>query len=876
MNERPPLTRRPISALALASYRKPRLALACVLVGAVLAGLFAFKTMTVSTGVNDLIDASVPYRQASIAFRTTFGLATENVVAVIDADSPEEADLAALRLLEGLRARQDVFRKIDAPSFDPFLVRNGLLFQDAESLERTADLLAGAQGFLTSVAENPTLQGLFDPIIEGVEATERGEIDADDLAPILNALAESARSHAQGAPVALPWSQVFSGAEPTSARRFVQATPRRIGGGLSQLKAGLKAFRAALDESAAARPAATFRATGEPLIRQAEIDAVLKGLSAAGFVSLLGVSAILAFGLRSAILSVSLGLALLAGLALTLGLGAATVGQLNLISVAFVVLFIGLSVDFGIHFGLRLVEESRAGAAPAQSVETAAYSVGGALVLSAACAAAGFLSFLPTAYRGLAELGVIAAGGMAAALLLNIVTPSAIMGLRAPKQRQISKTKVAAISVTRRLQARAGLATGVSAMLSVVAILGAAGVRIDVNPLNLAPISDAVATYESLATDARTNPYVSNHLADNLEDAAELRARLDALPEVAEARDVTVFVPVDQEAKLGVLEDIAFFAPPPVARPAPMFDDDARKAAMAALREALHDASSLGAPGYLLDAALSNLLDNGSEARAAFEHNVIAPLARLIDVASAAPTLAALSLDDVPARIRADWIAPDGRVRVEATPALDVTNSSQMEVFADAVLAVDPRASGAAVTVVEASRVVRNAFLTASLISLVLVSAILAIVLRDAVAVALALTTPMLAALWTTAVAGFLGVPFNFANVIVLPLLFGLGASASIHMVVRFRRREAGEGEGVFQTSTPLAVTLSALTTLASFGSLLLSPHRGMQSMGLLLTIAIGAILLVALVTLPSLISLADRLRAGRRRRVEGPSSGQI
>ncbi len=866
MTDRPPLFRRPISALALAAFRKPRLALACVVVGAVLAALYAVMTMSVSTQTTDLIDADVPYRQASLEYRAAFGRSADKIVAVIDAESAEEADMAASRLLQALRDRETAFESIEAPAFDPFFLRNGLLYRSAETLEQTVDLLAEAQGFLSSVAQEPNLKGLFDPLIAAAEAAERGDIDPEDVTPILTALAESARSQAQGAPLALPWSQVFSRGAAESAQRFILVTPKLAKTRIGRAKAALAAFDEAMDEAAAARPSARFRATGQPLIRQAEVAAVLEGLSTAGLVSFIAVSAILALGLRSAILSFALGLALVAGTALTVGLGAVTVGQLNLISVAFIVLFIGLSVDFGIHFSLRLAEEARAGAKPQDAVETAAYSVGGALTLSAACAAAGFLSFLPTAYRGLAELGVIAAGGMLVALLLNVVTPSAVMGLRAPRARETPKPEEPAHGLSQRLRAHAGMVTSATAVLSAAAIFGAMQARIDVNPLNLAPVSEAVTTYESLAADSRTNPYVSNHLADSLGAAADLRSRLAELPEVLETRDVSVFVPTNQELKLLILEDLAYIAPPPVAGDVGAEDDAARIAAISSLRDAMADAPNLGVPGRILNAALTSLLQNGPGPRAAFERDAVAPLARLIDVTAQAPSIVELTLDDIPQRIRADWIAPDGRVRVEATPAQDVNDPDAMQAFADAVLSVDPKASGASVTVVEAGRVVRDSFIFASLVSVILVTGILAIVLRDLTGVGLALATPIIAALWTTALAGITGVPFNFANVIVLPLLFGLGASASIHMVVRFRRRGAGEGEGVFATSTPLAVTLSALTTLASFGSLLLSPHRGMQSMGLLLTIAIAAILVVALIALPSLMSLADRLRAVRQR----------
>lgn len=203
--------------------------------------------------------------------------------------------------------------------------------------------------------------------------------------------------------------------------------------------------------------------------------------------------------------------------------------------------------------------------------------------------------------------------------------------------------------------------------------------------------------------------------------------------------------------------------------------------------------------------------------------------------------------------MRSQWIAEDGRARVQVFSAEQILGNEDLGRFADAVLAVAPDATGTPIVVTEASRTVVAAFIEASLIALAAIVAILMVVLRRLDDTLLVLAPLLLAALLTAAASVVLGLAFNFANVIVLPLLLGLGVSAGIHLVLR--RREEGAGRAVMESSTPRAVLFSALTTLASFGSLALSGHRGMTSMGQLLTVSIVALLLATLVVLPALMA---------------------
>jgi len=290
---------------------------------------------------------------------------------------------------------------------------------------------------------------------------------------------------------------------------------------------------------------------------------------------------------------------------------------------------------------------------------------------------------------------------------------------------------------------------------------------------------------------------------------------------------------------------------------------EARRQAVARL-SALLDGTTGGPAAERLARALDRLGQSDGALRTleeALMAGLPARLAALAEALGAEP----VDLADLPAELRARMVAEDGRAIVRVTPAEDLRDQAARRRFVTAVQALAPGAAGAPVTITEAGAAVVGAFLQAALIALSLIAVLLLVVLRSLRDCALVLTPLTLAALLTVAATVVLSVPFNFANVIVLPLLFGLGVASGIHIVSRARSAPGG----ILRTSTPRAVVFSALTTIASFGALALSGHRGTASMGLLLTIAIILTMASTLIVLPALMA---SLPGAAHRRVGGIS----
>ena len=351
------------------------------------------------------------------------------------------------------------------------------------------------------------------------------------------------------------------------------------------------------------------------------------------------------------------------------------------------------------------------------------------------------------------------------------------------------------------------------------------------------------------------------HLAGSPGEADAAAARIETLAEVESARTFSRFVPDDQEDKLAIVDEVAqLVAPALIAERAPAPSRGETLAALGslggkldALGEARVDAEARAA--RRLAAALAGLIaSDPAAARLAalgdrLLRNLPAAIQRLEDALGAEPVDAGA----VPAALRERWIAADGRAKVEIRAVAPIhRDRDALRRFVEAVRGAAPRAIGPPVTVLEAGNAVIEAFFRATAIAVVAIALLLAVTLRSLRSVAIGFLPLALAALVTVAAMVAAGLPFNHANVIVLPLLFGLGVANGIHLLAR-ERREGSAGAAI-RSSTPRAVLFSALTTLASFASLGISSHPGTASMGVLLTIALVSLLGASLTVLPALM----------------------
>ncbi len=400
-------------------------------------------------------------------------------------------------------------------------------------------------------------------------------------------------------------------------------------------------------------------------------------------------------------------------------------------------------------------------------------------------------------------------------------------------------------------------------MLAVAGLAALPFARFDFDPLNLQnPNSEAMQTLQDLLKEEEIDPYAITILADNLEEAATLKAKLSALPEVNDVLIPQDFVPVDQDEKLQLLEDLSVILLPVLMmeEKAPLPMDAGRQKSFSDFHEnvkrlatenpsAGHVQAAVRLAGALqrLDAAFPEgpPLD-------ALEKRLLGTLFRQLAQLRTALTAERVSFAMLPESLLARFVADDGRARVEARPAGNPKDPESLLRFTTAVQAVAPNATGEPIVMIGAVKAVIGAFWQATVLALVLITLLLAIVLQRGSDILFVLAPLGLAAVLTNLLGVLFNIPFNFANVIVLPLILGLGVANGIHFVLRERNGMSD----VLRTSTPRAVVFSALTTVGSFASLTLSTHVGTASMGMLLTVALVLVMICTLTLIPALMTI--------------------
>lgn len=831
---------------------------------------YTANNIGINTSISDLISDKLPYRQNDRALDAAFPQNVRTLSVVVEAESAELAETAAEALALRLRNDTTHFNSVLYPEADAFFRQNGLLYLDVDELESLSDRLAEAQPMLASLNEDPSIRGLAEILRLAIE--EANAEFADAVAPALEKIADTVERVAAGRPAMLSWRSLMAGEgdlAPEDRRKFIVVQPVLDFASLEPSAAPIQAVKSAaaslgLDADKGYR----VRVTGSPAMHDDELKSVRDGMGLVGILSAALVFTLLILGLRSLRLVLATLTTLILGLIWTGAFATFAIGELNLISVAFAVLFIGLSVDFGIHFALRYREAVNDGADNGAALEEAAGSVGKALMLSALAAAIGFLSFLPTSYRGVSELGTISAGGMVIALFANLTVLPALLTLLPIRPDRQPGTRQSVSPLGSQLQGfverRARPILAGSLMLGLAALIALPFAQFDNDPLNLRdPESESVATLLDLLEDPRVQPYDVSVLTADLDAADALAAQLDPVPEVESTVTPRDLVPKNQDDKLIVIEDMAIFlAPLWFAAEGPTQPNlDEQRAAVTALQATLGKAEgTLAANAARLQTALA-ALDDSPGTLATLQEALLSGLPRRLDFLSEALTAEPVALDDIPAVLLGRSLAADGQAVVQVVPAEDLRDPAARQRFVTAVMAVAPKAVGAPVDITAGGQAVVDAFREAALYAFVLIVLLLFATLRRPLDIVMILGPLLLAALLTVAATVIFDRPFNFANVIVLPLLLGLGVAFGIQIVLRERGDSGGR---LMQTSTPRAVIFSALTTIGSFCALALSSHRGTASMGELLTIAITLTLVCTLIVLPALLAVTrGRREAG-------------
>ncbi|MDP3074165.1 MMPL family transporter [Bradyrhizobium sp.] len=840
-----------------------RFAVPTVLIALVLAiasGFYAARNFAINTDINTLISPDLDWRKRDNQFGAAFDR-DRTILAVIEAPTPELTSTASAGLAKKLAGDSKNFESIQPLGSGEFFEKNGLLFLPADEVGKLTSQFTSAAPLIEIMAGDPSIRGLTGALETGLAGIKRGQVRLDSTERPFNLIAQTVETALNKGSATFSWRELTSDKPLTDSdkRAFIEFKPILDFNALEPGKAATDAIRqAATDLNFADEYGARVRLTGPVPIANEEFATVQDGAIVNGVGTVLVVLLILWMALHSSKIIFAVFVNLFIGLAITTAAGLIMVGSLNLLSIAFAVLFVGLGVDFGIQYSVRYRSERFKNDDLAQALATAAERSAVPLSLAAMATAAGFLCFLPTDYKGISELGKIAGAGMLIAFLTSItVLPALLKMLNPPGEKEpVGYAFLAPLDVfleKHRIIIIVGTLALVVAGLPLLYFL-----KFDFNPINLRNSEvESIATFLDLRKDPNTGANAVNVMTNSEADARKIEARLEKLPEVLRVMSLDSFVPEDQPAKLKLIAQGAKVLLP-VLNPdsvdaAP--SDEENVASLQGSVEALRKVAGDGkGPGAVASRRLADALSKLAESNEAMRNKVqaifVTPLKVTLDQLRNSMQAQPVSLKTLPADLVAGWKTKGGLIRVEALPRGDPNDNETLRNFANAVLAAEPNAIGGPVSILKSGETIVRAFIYAGIGALVVISLLLWLALRHITDVLNTMVPLLVAGAVTLEVCVLIGLPLNFANIVALPLLLGVGVAFKIYYVTAWRSGRTN----LLQTSLTRAIFFSALTTATAFGSLWLSSHPGTASMGKLLAISFVITLAAVLLFQPALM----------------------
>jgi hopanoid biosynthesis associated RND transporter like protein HpnN len=853
--------------------RHARITLALYLLAGLLAGGYAARHFKITSDINALLSDELPWRQREQALESRFHR-FQMLIAVVEAPTPELTQAATAELTR--RLAEDKTHFIEATNIAglPFFARNGLLFLPLDALRATLDGLKAGAPLIQDMGSDLSLRGLVAGLEDGLLGLSAGKLKLDAMTPLLTASADTVENVLAGKPASFSWRVLTQGhpASPGDLRGVIEVRPVLD---YKSVQPGLEASDALRATAAEVLPAfqGRLRLTGPVAMADEEFGTIKENATRNGIITGAIVLLILWLALRSWKLIGAVTLNLIVGLALTAALGLAMVGAFNLISVYFAVLFVGIGVDFGIQLCVRYRAERHDNDNLVKAISAAGFHFGAPLTLAGFATAAGFLSFLPTEYKGVSELGLIAGFGMLIAFFASVTLLPALIYLFNPPGEPEHLGFTALAPLDRYMGAhRKGIIAGV-AFVVIAGLPLLYWLRFDFNPINLRDKNtEAVATYLELARDPSTEVNAIQALAPSLAEADSRAQALAKLPEVSHVRTLSGFIPQQQDEKLPLIAAAAKALGPALnpqeTTPAPTDAENVEALNEAAERliEAANnphngDQKAGIAAAKRLAAALSGLAKANEAKRLAAQQAMVAPLKIDLDGLRAALGAQKVTLADLPPALKSEWVGADGVARLSIAPKDESGDNEALRAFARAVLKVDPEATEGPISILEAGDTIVGAFFEAGGLALLSIALLLWLVLGKVSDMLLTLIPLLLAGVVTLELTVLIGLPLNFANIIALPLLLGVGVAFKIYYIMAWRQGQTD----LLQTSLTRAVIFSAATTATAFGSLWFSSHPGTSSMGKLLALSLLCTLAAAVLFQPILMGKPRETDGGEK-----------
>ena len=638
----------------------------------------------------------------------------------------------------------------------------------------------------------------------------------------------------------------------------------------------LKAVRQAIAAAQSEFPGVRAGLTGRPVLQADEMQTTNRDMTRATIIAIILVGILFVAVLNGVVRPVLIVLSLLLAIAWTFGFALVAVGYLNLLSIVFVLVLVGIGVDFGVHIMMRYVEASLGGLNALESVATSLAKSGPGVVMSALTSVCAFYAVLGSDFVGLSELGEIGGTGVLLSLLAMLtVLPAMILIINKKHIFTVSHPRLLRLTFLEKPTHRPGMLLLILGVISLAALPGLFKLHFSYDLLSLQAKGLESVEYEKvLIDDSNESTWYAIFTAGTLGEVKQLTQTLEATPGVGKVESIMDFIPEDQRRKSTLYEKAAksLDVIPASAGTDQNVDPNALIVSLDQLQNALEGleeklfASGAGKElnliGQCIDSvqkSIEILKKNPSSAQrlvdlqTRLDKDLLQSLRQLRQWMTTGP----VTPENLPESIRATFVGKDGRYQIKVSPNTDVWKFDELNRFVSNLRAVDPNVSGVPVGVLESARLMHRTFLSAALLTLVLVSVLLWLSSRSFVSVMLMLLPLAVSMLWLLEIMGLFGLNFNLANFFAIPILIAIGVDGGVHFLARWKELE-GRG-GLFSTSTPTAVSLSFTTTMIGFGGLLLAHHRGLASLGAVMVLGSLTGVIACLLVLPAVLNLMKK-----------------
>ena len=880
------------------------------LVLSVLSIWYTVANLEFHTNRSDLVGGEKEYHKIYLDFRKEFPV-EDDLVVVVESEQMEKNRQFVERLgakLESARTRvsrpgtrdtveTNLFAHVFYKGDLKMMGRKALLFVPEANLKEMEKSLRDFTPFLKQFTQATNLVSLFN-LVNRQFSRAREEENEENKAlmrafPALERIVDQATDGLlrAGVPPSPGISALFDGGQQAEQRLYITFGKGRIYLATAQAVSREKRTEAVLrlrelvSETEVEVPGLNVGITGEPVLEYDEMSQSQKDSTLATIVSLGLVALIFIFGYHETGRPLKATLCLLVGLAYTMGFTTLTVGHLNILTITFVPILIGLAIDFGVHLITRYEEELRHGRSEKEALEKAIVNTGMGIFTGGFTTAGAFFAMAFTDFDGIQEMGIICGGGLLVSLvpMMTLLPVLLLRGRQNVLDHQLGPVleRKEAIELDRRARienfwlCRPVTVTVVVAALTLLALIPSRKVIFDYNLLNMQSKGlPAVLFQHKLIESSPRSVLFGVVVATNLTQATNLLAVVTNLPTVSTVDSMAPYLTEDVGGKLPVLEAIKRIATEIQFQP-----EDTSLVNVLELDQALFSLH-----GYLT-IALGKIDPSEQEVRekvASLRQSVSALRQRLLldERATTAEKLAKfqqalfndvqqtfesiqqqdisgkMTADDLPPTLRNRFIGVTGNHLLQIYPKYDIWERKAQEEFVRDMRKVDARATGTPVQLFEYTRLLKQSYEEAAMYSLIAIALLVFIHFRKVSCVVLSLIPVGVGFLWMTAFMGLFNIPFNPANIMTLPLVVGIGVTNGIHILNRFAEELQ---PSILAKSTGKAVLVSGLTTIAGFGSLIAAKHQGIESLGYIMAIGTATCMVVGLTFLPALLNLLDR-----------------